>query len=344
MGRKILRMKRRNQRKFFAVILSLLLLLTSVPAVPFQVSAEEPSLLKKFDFGTPTSSVQDGYTKVSSDTAYTAETGYGFADISKVTSTDRATSDSLKSDFISTTETSFKVDLPNGDYSVTITAGDEADSTDIGVKAENIQKIQNAAIAKGNYIERTFEISLVDGQLNFEFTSSNPKVNGMVIEKLPERTEGELPSVYIAGDSTVQTYDEYWRPEAGWGQMIPRFFSSDVSFKNHAIGGRSTKTFINEGRLDNILREIKPNDFFLIQFGHNDATISVPERYASVPDYKNYLKTYINGARQRGAIPILVTPVGRRDFNPTTGKFNVSFPEYVQGHEGSSSRNGCQCC
>ncbi|WP_179158751.1 SGNH/GDSL hydrolase family protein [Bacillus sp. EB106-08-02-XG196] len=326
-----MKIKRKKQSKFFAVILSLLLILTSLPAVPIQAEEAEPLLLKKFDFGTPTSSVMDGYTKVSSDTAYSAETGYGFADISKVTSTDRATSDPLKSDFISTTETSFKVDLPNGDYSVTVLAGDEAEATEVGIKAENIQKVQNASILKGNYIEREFEISLIDEQLNFEFTGAASKVNGIMIEKLPNRTAGELPTVYIAGDSTVQTYDEYWRPEAGWGQMIPRFFSSDVLFKNHAIGGRSTKTFINEGRLDNILREIKPNDFFLIQFGHNDATISVPERYASVPDYKNYLKTYINGARQRGAIPILVTPVGRRDFNPTTGKFNVSFPEYVQG-------------
>ncbi|WP_179599757.1 OmpL47-type beta-barrel domain-containing protein [Neobacillus driksii] len=324
-------MKRKSSRKYFAVILSLFLLLTSVPAGPIQVSAEESSILKKFDFGTPTGSVQDGYTKVSSDTAYSAETGYGFADISKVTSQDRSTSDSLKSDFITTKETSFNVDLPNGDYLVTIIAGDNDDTTNVGVKAENIQKVQDASVLKGEFITREFEIALIDGQLNFEFTGTNPKVNAMTIEKLPERTAGELPTVYIAGDSTVQTYDEYWRPEAGWGQMIPRYFSSDVTFKNHAIGGRSTKSFINEGRLDNVLREIKPNDFFLVQFGHNDATISIPERYASVPDYKNYLKTYINGARQRGAIPILVTPVGRRDFNATTGKFNVSFPEYVQG-------------
>lgn len=255
-------MKRKSSRKYFAVILSLLLLLTAVPAGPIQVSAEESSLLKKFDFGTSTSSVQDGYTKVSSDTAYSAETGYGFADISKVTSQDRSTSDSLKSDFITTKETSFNVDLPNGDYLVTIIAGDNDDTTNVGVKAENIQKVQDASVLKGEFITREFEIALIDGQLNFEFTGTNPKVNAMTIEKLPERTAGELPTVYIAGDSTVQTYDEYWRPEAGWGQMIPRFFSSDVTFKNHAIGGRSTKSFINEGRLDNVLREIKPNDFF----------------------------------------------------------------------------------
>jgi fibronectin type 3 domain-containing protein len=323
--------KSRNRRKFFAVILSFILLLTSVPAVPLQVLADEQSVTKKFDFGTAASAVEAGFTKVSSDTVYSAEAGYGFADSSKVTSTDRATSDHLKSDFISTKETTFNVDLPNGDYSITIFSGDESEATNVGIKAENIQKVQDTAVLAGSYIERTFAIALVDGQLNLEFTGTNPKLNGLMIEKLPERIAGELPTVYIAGDSTVQTYDEYWRPEAGWGQMIPRFFSSDVEFKNHAIGGRSTKSFINEGRLDAILREVKPNDYFLVQFGHNDATVSIPERYASVPDYKNYLKTYINGARQRGATPILVTPVGRRDFNPTTGKFNVSFPEYVQG-------------
>ncbi|WP_074433086.1 rhamnogalacturonan lyase family protein [Neobacillus dielmonensis] len=324
-------MKERKANRFFAIFLSLLLIITAIPAVPYQVSAEESTVMKKFDFGTPTSPVKDSYTKVSSETAYSAETGYGFADISKVTSIDRNTADPLKSDFISTTETSFNVDLPYGDYSVTVIAGDANETANIGVKAENIQKIQNTDIVKGEFIERTFEISLVDGQLNFEFTGTSPKVNGIIIEKLPARLAAELPTVYIAGDSTVQTYDAYWQPQAGWGQMISRFFSSDITFKNQSIGGRSTKSFINEGRLDAILNEIKPGDYFLIQFGHNDATISIPERYASVPDYKNYLKTYINGARQRGATPILVTPVGRRDFNVETGKFNVSFPEYVQG-------------
>ncbi|TWE01777.1 fibronectin type 3 domain-containing protein [Neobacillus bataviensis] len=323
--------KRNEMKRMMAIILSFLLILASIPAAALQVSAAETTLLKKFDFGTPSSPVKEGYLQVSSETAYSAEKGYGFADPSKVSSVDRNTGDEVKSDFITTTETSFNVDLPNGDYTVTVVAGDEKEGTEFGIKAENIQKVQNATMAAGEYMERSFDIALVDGQLNIDLTGTNPKLNGLTIEKLPERAAGELPTVYIAGDSTVQTYDEYWRPQAGWGQMISRFFSSDITFKNHAIGGRSTKTFINEGRLDTVLREIKPNDYFFIQFGHNDATISVPERYASVPDYKNYLKTYINGARQRGAIPILVTPMGRRDFNPDTGKFNVSFPEYVQG-------------
>ncbi|MGM0874802.1 MAG: rhamnogalacturonan acetylesterase [Bacillota bacterium] len=153
----------------------------------------------------------------------------------------------------------------------------------------------------------------------------------VVPAQLRERTAREHLTVFIAGDSTVQTYDEKWKPKAGWGQMIPQFFSSEITFENHAIRGRSSKSFINEGRLDRILRKIKPNDYFLIQFGHNDAKKNRPNLYTSVPDYKKYIKKYVDGARQRGATPILVTPMGRRDFHTDTGIFNVSFPEYVQG-------------
>ncbi|MGM7723261.1 rhamnogalacturonan acetylesterase [Metabacillus sp. Hm71] len=153
----------------------------------------------------------------------------------------------------------------------------------------------------------------------------------VVSMKLPVRTSGEHPTVFIAGDSTVQTYSEKWKPRAGWGQMLPHFFSPKISFKNYAIRGRSSKSFINEGRLDKILRHIKPNDYLLIQFGHNDAKKHRDDLYTSVHEYKNYLKLYVNGARARGAIPILVTPVGRRDFHKETGKFKSSFPEYVKG-------------
>lgn len=145
-----------------------------------------------------------------------------------------------------------------------------------------------------------------------------------------ETTSIDHPIIYLAGDSTMQTFDESWKPEAGWGQMIDRFFTDDVSFSNHAIGGRSSKTFLTEGRLETILEVIRPGDYLMIQFGHNDATIIRPERYTTAPEYKDYLKVYVNGAREHHAKPILVTPVGRRIYNEETGTFNISFPEYVQ--------------
>ncbi|XEC94550.1 fibronectin type III domain-containing protein [Paenibacillus tarimensis] len=282
----------------------------------------------RMDFGH--GAQEDGYIRVNSDTAYNPEWKYGFADPSKVGSVDRGTADALRTDFITPGDSTFLIDLPAGDYTVTVIAGDALEATDVGVVAETIQKVQTTAVAAGEFMERTFDIALVDGQLNLSFTGAAPKLNGLVIAKLPERTPGTKPMAYIAGDSTVQTYDPYWRPQAGWGQMIQRFFTSDVTFDNQSIGGRSSKSFIVEGRLDNILRAIKPDDYFLIQFGHNDATISRPERYASPADYKEYLRTYVTGTRQRGATPILVTPMGRRSYNSETGKFNVSFPEYVE--------------
>ena len=128
----------------------------------------------------------------------------------------------------------------------------------------------------------------------------------------------------------MQTYDPTaYAPQAGWGQMIDRFFADDIAFANHAIGGRSSKNFITQGRLDDVLRGIRPGDYLFVQFGHNDATQGVDDRYASPADYKEYLRVYVEGARQRGATPILVTPVSRRDFDPATGLFRVSFPEYV---------------
>ena len=281
----------------------------------------------RFDFGD--GAVAEGYIGVGAQSSYSQETGYGFTDLSTVTVQDRGGDDPLRSDYAHVDNGIFQIDLPNGDYDVALIAGDQEEGSEIAIKTERMQKVQLTAKGAGEFLEMNFSIALVDGQLGLEFTGSAAKLNALVITRLPDRTPGSNPAIYIAGDSTVQTYDPYWKPEAGWGQMLPRFFDEQIVIKNHSIGGRSTKSFIDQGRLDDILKVIQPADYFLIQFGHNDATISIPDRYASPADYKEYLRTYIHGAEQRGATPILVTPVGRRDFNADTGKFNVSFPEYV---------------
>ncbi|WP_407270455.1 fibronectin type III domain-containing protein [Radiobacillus sp. PE A8.2] len=318
-------------KQYFAIFLSLLLVATSIPFTTIPVLAEEAPLEKHFDFGTDDGEVATGYTKVSDQTVYSEELGYGFADRSKVTSTNRDSGEALQKDFVSFTETAFLVDLPAGDYAVDVVIGDTENASVTGVKVEQIQKIQDASLNSGETTTRDFEIALIDGQLQVELTGSNAKINAISITELPERSAADHPTVFVASDSTAQTYDPYWKPQAGWGQMLDRYFTDDVTVDNQAIGGRSSRTFYSEGRLDTILREIKPNDYLLVQFGHNDATQSVPERYTNVEDYKEYLETYVTGVRQRGAIPILVTPVNRRDFNSATGVFNESFPGYVQG-------------
>ncbi len=138
--------------------------------------------------------------------------------------------------------------------------------------------------------------------------------------------------IYIAGDSTVQTYDKSHSPQAGWGQFIGDYFTKDLEFINHSIGGRSSKSFIKEGRLDIILNEIGQDDYLFIQMGHNDSTIDKPERYTEPRvEYKKYLKEYIDGARKAGAIPILITPIATLNFNGE--HFTKEFTEYCNSME-----------
>ncbi len=166
--------------------------------------------------------------------------------------------------------------------------------------------------------------------------------------------------IFLAGDSTVKTYG-IEKSTGGWGEFLQDYFdSSKVEIVNKAEGGRSTRSFINQGRLDEILNEIGKGDYLFIQFGHNDCSDGedyLEERYAPVgtPDangiypttpgvktetpadllaldtsyaysdtyyaydsggtYKWYLKQYIDGARAKGATPVLVTPITRMYFN-----------------------------
>ncbi|WP_419666415.1 rhamnogalacturonan acetylesterase [Streptomyces phaeochromogenes] len=148
-------------------------------------------------------------------------------------------------------------------------------------------------------------------------------------------------TVYIASDSTAQTYNSRYYPQAGWGQKLSSFLSSNITVANHAIGGRSSRSFIEQGRLAAIHQVIKAGDYLFVQFGHNDATVSNPERYTSPADYKEYLRNdYIRATRARGATPVVVTPVSRRSYNASTGKFNVSFPAYVDAAKAVAREEG----
>ncbi|MDP4182079.1 MAG: rhamnogalacturonan acetylesterase, partial [Bacillota bacterium] len=150
------------------------------------------------------------------------------------------------------------------------------------------------------------------------------------------------PTVYICGDSTVQNYSASYAPQTGWGQVIPKYFTSDVLFVNKAIGGRSSKSFIVDGRLDEILKVIQPNDYLFVQFGHNDADISKPERYTEPnTEYKQYLRQYIDGARSKGAIPVLITPVAR--LNYTNGAFKNDFPAYCTAMKEVATEKNVGC-
>jgi lysophospholipase L1-like esterase len=135
------------------------------------------------------------------------------------------------------------------------------------------------------------------------------------------------PTIYLAGDSTVQTYGAAQAPQQGWGQRIAEFFTADVKFVNKAIGGRSSKSFIDEGRLDEIVALLAPGDYLFAQWGINDRYRSDPTRFTDpATTFREYLSQYIDAARSKNAIPVLVTPTPRLDFSD--GEFHNDFVAY----------------
>lgn len=123
-------------------------------------------------------------------------------------------------------------------------------------------------------------------------------------------------TLFIAGDSTAAQKYADAAPETGWGMALPFFVRKGLAVSNHAVNGRSSKSFVDEGRLDVILGAIRPGDFLVIQFAHNDEKVADPVRYTEPwTTYKDYLRLYVEGARARGARPVLATAVERRRFD-----------------------------
>ncbi|MBO6185960.1 MAG: rhamnogalacturonan acetylesterase [Chryseobacterium sp.] len=150
----------------------------------------------------------------------------------------------------------------------------------------------------------------------------------------------DKPVLYIIGDSTVQNgsgkgADSLW----GWGSFMNLYFNTDkIEIQNHAKGGRSSRTFITEGRWDSIMKTIKKGDYVLVQFGHNDGgeladTLRARGTIKGIGDeskdiynpirkvnetvytYGYYMRKYANEAKSKGAIPIIVSPVPRFKFD-----------------------------
>jgi lysophospholipase L1-like esterase len=123
-------------------------------------------------------------------------------------------------------------------------------------------------------------------------------------------------TVYIAGDSTAADKYATAAPETGWGMALPFLLGRHLRVSNHAVNGRSSKSFIDEGLLTPILRAIRPGDLLLVQFGHNDEKTADPTRYTEPwRTYQEYLGRYVEGAADRGARPVLLTSVERRRYD-----------------------------
>ena len=123
--------------------------------------------------------------------------------------------------------------------------------------------------------------------------------------------------VFVAGDSTASHYGPERAPREGWGQQLQAFLDADAYVvRNHAQSGRSSRSFIAEGWFDGMAKEMHAGDVLLIQFGHNDEKIEDPTRYNEPQRaFPGWLMRYVALARDKGATPILLTPVARRKFD-----------------------------
>ncbi len=129
-------------------------------------------------------------------------------------------------------------------------------------------------------------------------------------------TPSKLITIYTIGDSTMANKKAEVYPETGWGQVFQNYFDAKVKVSNHAVNGRSSKSFIDEGRWKIVLDSLKRGDYVFIQFGHNDEKADKPAVYADPSTtYRQNLEKYIVEARAKGATPILLTSIVRRKFD-----------------------------
>ncbi|MFC5282071.1 rhamnogalacturonan acetylesterase [Pedobacter alpinus] len=158
----------------------------------------------------------------------------------------------------------------------------------------------------------------------------------------------KIATVYLIGDSTVADYsleNDYQSkrfPQVGWGQVFQPLLLKDSLYKlrnitkadsikvdDRAKGGRSTRTFFEEGKWSAVYKSLKKGDIVMIQFGHNDASKDKPERFVDIPGYKEFLRLYVSQTRDKGALPILLTPVAR-NYPWENGKLSNVHGEYPQ--------------
>jgi len=321
----------------------------SIPVAPFPqnlsaANAASTSVPRMFSFGA--SPAAPGCTAISTDTPFTTERSHGFEHSSPSSSQLSFTADSVASEkpFL------FSVTLPEGNYRIVVTTP-AASTAPLTIKSESrrlmiessgatrhefIVNTRNAKVAPPplnapgndhvelNNRENSPTNGLVyhwDDKLTLEFNGPRPAISTLTITPAPE-----VPTIFLAGDSTVT--DQPREPGASWGQMIPRWLKPTIAVANHAESGETMKSFLTELRLDKLLSTLKRGDYLLLQFGHNDSKTNWPQTYVEAgTTYNAYLKVFIAEARRRGATPILLSPVQRRQFG-SDGKIRNSHGDY----------------
>jgi lysophospholipase L1-like esterase len=271
----------------------------------------------QFSFGT--TQPAPGYVLVAPAMNYRAATGFGFEPGAAVTARDHCvTGEQL---FL------FSVRLLPGNYRVTMRLGDEGGESVTTVKAEARRlMLENVRTGKGEVLTREITVNVRypriadydsvrlkqrekdtemvtwDDKLTLEFNGARPCLRSLEIVPAPE-----TPTVFLAGDSTV--CDQPQEPWSSWGQMLPRFFKPGVAVANYAQSGESIKSSLAARRFEKIFSLMKPGDWLLVQFGHNDMKDKAPDALSA---YRANLKRLVAQTREKGGTPVLVISMERK--------------------------------
>ncbi|MFT4061249.1 MAG: GDSL-type esterase/lipase family protein [Edaphocola sp.] len=297
-----------------------------------------------FDFGQ--GKAEKNYIKVSPGDIYTDGKGYGFEDTPTITENSRTGKKAMSDGYITSAKPfRFSAKVPEGNYDVTVTLGDDDDVSDAAIRVENRRMMINRVqTAKGEHKTVTFTVHVRDSiikttgkgvkikprerlflqwddKLTIEINGANPKINAISIAPASK----DCITVFLAGNSTV--VDQSTEPWAAWGQMFPSFFvPGKIAIANYAESGETIGGFIAHKRFEKMLSMMKPGDYAFVEFGHNDQK----QKGEDAGPYKNYttkLGVFIDEVRKKGGIPVIVTPVKRRRFDEA-GKVVESLGEY----------------
>jgi len=263
----------------------------------------------------------EGYERVGPETEYTPERGYGWLGETTPTAVTRSGDETLRRDLVTADEPFwFTVAVPEGNYRVTVVLGDREATTRTTVRAETRRlvrsrvrtepgqfrteeftvNVRNAMLPGGETVdlgEGEAQTLHWDDQLTIEFSDERPGVCAIEVEPKAEAT-----TVFLAGDSIVADQPE--PPMNSWGQMLTRFFGPGVAVANHARSGATVRSFVAERRWEKVRGQLATGDYLFVQFGHNDMKDGAPDETG----YVGGLFDFVEAARERGAVPVLVTP------------------------------------